>query len=75
MKNRLRIADIKFIRGLVCEVWNSQSDMKRALMNNDLAAVLKEISLSDKQLITLVCTLNKLVEDFENDEELQGGKQ
>ncbi len=75
MKNRLRIADIKFIRGLVCEVWHSQSDMQRALMNNDLAAVLKEISLSDKQLITLVCTLNKLVKDFENDEELQGGKQ
>lgn len=75
MKNRLRIADIKFIRGLVCEVWHSQSDMQRALMNNDLAAVLREISLSDKQLITLVCTLNKLVEDFKDDEGLQGGKQ
>ena len=74
MKNRLRIADIKFIRGLACDVWHSQSDMQRALMNNDLAAVLREISLSDKQLIALVCTLNKLIEDLKDDEESQGGK-
>lgn len=73
MKKRLRTADLKFIRDLVAEVYNSQSDMRRALTSNDLAAVLREINLSDKQLTTLLCTLNKLVEDFKNDEYLQGG--
>ena len=73
MKKRLRIADLKFIRDLVAEVYNSQSDMRRALTDNDLAAVLREISLSDKQLVTLLCILNKLVEYFKDDEYLQGG--
>ena len=73
MKKRLRIADLKFIRDLVAEVYNSQSDMRRALTSNDLAAVLREINLSDKQLTTLLCTLNKLVEYFIDDEYLQGG--
>lgn len=73
MKKRLRTADLKFIRDLVAEVYNSQSDMRRALTSNDLAAVLREINLSDKQLTTLLCTLNKLVECFKDDEYLQGG--
>jgi hypothetical protein len=73
MKKRLRIADLKFIRDLVAEVYNSQSDMRRALTSNDLAAVLREINLSDKQLTTLLCTLNKFVEYFKDDEYLQGG--
>lgn len=73
MKKRLRIADLKFIRDLVAEVYNSQSDMRRALTSNDLAAVLREINLSDKQLTTLLCTLNKLVGYFKDDEYLQGG--
>lgn len=73
MKKRLRIADLKFIRDLVAEVYNSQSDMRRALTSNDLAAVLREINLSDKQLTTSLCTLNKLVEYFKDDEYLQGG--
>ena len=69
MKKRLRIADLKFIRDLVAEVYNSQSDMRRALTSNDLAAVLREINLSDKQLTTLLCTLNKFVEYFKDDDE------
>lgn len=73
MKKRLRIADLKFICDLVAEVYNSQSDMRRALTSNDLAAVLREINLSDKQLTTLLCTLNKLVEYFKDNEYLQGG--
>lgn len=73
MKKQLRIADLKFIRDLVAEVYNSQSDMRRALTSNDLAAVLREINLSDKQLTTLLCTLNKLVKYFKDDEYLQGG--
>lgn len=58
MKKRLRTADLKFIRDLVAEVYNSQSDMRRALTSNDLAAVLREINLS---------------EYFKDDEYLQGG--
>lgn len=73
MKKRLRVADLKFIRDLVAEVYNSQSDMRRALTSNDLAAVLREINLSDKQLTTLLCTLNNVVEYFKDDEYLQGG--
>lgn len=68
MKQQKLIENIDYVQTLASRIYSSQNSMSRALIGNDLSNFLSGLSVSNKCSVTLLDTVNEMLEELKKEE-------